>query len=148
MGMGRNGKREGDWGERGRDACFKNLLLFISADAGVRKFLIGWVVMSNLLACIQACISVRDKHDEGIKEMCSTDLSFGRSKLLQSCSNFTLIACLADRDTQEVSYTGFVQTPSGDWKRLQFLPDICNADIHKTTLTFSAKTYSVLNELL
>ena len=34
-------KREGDWGERGRDACYKNPLLFISADAGVRKFLIG-----------------------------------------------------------------------------------------------------------
>ena len=28
MGMGRNGKREGDWGERGRDACYKNPLLF------------------------------------------------------------------------------------------------------------------------
>ena len=28
--------------------------------------------MSNLLACILACISVRDKHDEGIKKMCST----------------------------------------------------------------------------
>ena len=27
--------------------------------------------MSNLLACILACISVRDKHDEGIKKMCS-----------------------------------------------------------------------------
>ena len=37
----RKGKREGDWGERGRDACYKNPLLFISADAGVRKFLIG-----------------------------------------------------------------------------------------------------------
>ena len=35
------GKREGDWGERERDACYKNPLLFISADAGVRKFLIG-----------------------------------------------------------------------------------------------------------
>ena len=46
--------------------------------------------MSNLLACILACISVRDKHDEGIKKMCSTGISFGRSKLLQSCSNFTL----------------------------------------------------------
>ena len=39
------------------------LLLFISADAGFRKFVIGWAVMSNLLACILACISVRDKHD-------------------------------------------------------------------------------------
>ena len=98
--------------------------------------------MSNLLVCI----SVRDKHDEGIKKMCSTGISFGRSKLLQSCSNFTLkpelkptvIACLAGRDAQEVLYAGFFQTPSGDSKRLRFLPDICNADIHKTT--FSAKT--------
>ena len=42
--------------------------------------------------------------------MCPTHMSFGRSKLLQSCSNFTLkheleptvIACLAGRDAQEV----------------------------------------------
>ena len=104
--------------------------------------------MSNLLACILAYISVRDKHDEGIKEMFSTGLSFGRSKLLQSFSNFTLIAYLAGKYTQEVLCTGFVQTPSCDSKRLRFLPDICNADIHKTTFTFSAKTYIVLNELL
>ena len=97
---------------------------------------------------------MRDKPDEGIKEMCSTGISFGRSKLLQSCSNFTLkseleptvIACLAGRDAQEVLCTGFVQTPSGDLKRLRFLPDICNVDIHKTA--FSAKTYTILNELL
>ena len=104
--------------------------------------------MSNLLACILVYISVRDKHDEGIKEICSTGLSFGRSKLLQSCSNFTLIAYLAGKDTQEVLFTEFVQTPSGDSKRVQFLPDICNANIHKTTFSFSAKTYTVLNELL
>ena len=110
--------------------------------------------MSNLLACILACISVRDKHDEGIKKMCSTGKSFGRSKLLQSCSNFTLkpelkptvAACLAGRDAQEVLYTGFVHTPSGDSKRLRFLPNICNADIQKTS--FSAKTYFVLNGVL
>ena len=42
---------------------------------------------------------------------------------------------------------GFVQTPSGDSKWLRFLPDICNADIHKATFSFSAKTYTVLNEL-
>ena len=40
-GDGGKGKREGDWGERERDACYKNPLLFISADAGVCKFLIG-----------------------------------------------------------------------------------------------------------
>ena len=36
----------------------------------------------------------------------------------------TVIACLAGRDAQEVLYTGFVQTPSGDLKRLRFFPDI------------------------
>ena len=56
------------------------------------------------------------------------------------------IACLAGRDAQEVLYTGFSQTPRSDSKWLQFLPDICNANIHKTT--FSEKTYTDLNELL
>ena len=92
--------------------------------------------MSNLFVCILACISVRDKQDEGIKKMCSTGISFGRSKLLQSCSNFTskpelkptVTACLAGRDAQEVLYTGFVHTLSSNSKRLRFLPDICNAD--------------------
>ena len=101
--------------------------------------------MSNLLVCI----SVRDKQDEGIMKMCSTGISFGRSKLLQSCSNFTLkpelkptvTACLAGRDAQEVLYTGFVHTTSSDSKRLRFLPDICNADIQKTS--FSSKTYTL-----
>ena len=32
-----------------------------------------------------------DKYDEGIKEMCSTGISFGITKLLQSCSNLKLI---------------------------------------------------------
>ena len=108
--------------------------------------------MSNLLACILVCISERQKHDKGIKEMCSTGIqSFEiRSKLLQSCSKFvfkteldesTVIACLAGRDAQEVLYTGLIQKPSGDSRQLQFLLDICNANIHKTT--FSAKTYTV-----
>ena len=103
--------------------------------------------MSNLLACILACISVRDKHDEGIKKMCSTGISFGRSKLLQSCNNVkselepTVTACLAGRDAQEVLYTGFVHTTSSHSKRLRFLPDICNADIQKTS--FSSKTYTL-----
>ena len=101
---------------------------------------------------------MRDKHDAGIKQMCSSGIIFGRSKLLQSCSNLTLkpelepavIACLAGREAEEVLYTGFVQTPSGDStdsRRLRFLPNICNADIHKTA--FSAKTLNtVTNELL
>ena len=135
-GIRRKGKMERNWGERVGDACYKNLLLFISADAGVRKFQIGWAVIRNLLACILACIIMRDKHDAGIKQMCSSgisfarskllqscsNLSFGRSKLLQSCSNLTLkpelelavTACLAGRDAQEVLYTVFVQTPSGN----------------------------------
>ena len=53
---------------------------------------------------------------KAIKEMCSTDIRFGRSKLLQSCSNVTVklereptvTACLAGRDDQEVLYTEFV----------------------------------------
>ena len=65
---------------------------------------------------------MRDKHDEGIKEMRFTGISFGRSKLLQRCSYFTLnpelestvIAHLAGRNAQEVLYTGFLQTPRGD----------------------------------
>ena len=98
---------------------------------------------------------MRDKHDAGIKKMCSSGISFGRSKLLQSCSNLTLkqelepaiTACLAGRDAQEVLYTGFVQTPSGNSRRLRFLPNICNADIHKTA--FSEKTLTTfMNELL
>ena len=59
------------------------------------------------------------------KWLCSIGISFGRSKLLQSCRNFTLrseleqtvIACLAGRNAQEVSYSRFVQTPSGDSRR-------------------------------
>ena len=142
-GIRRKGKRKRNWGERVGDACYKNLFLFISADAGVRKFQIGWAVISNLLACILACIIMRDKHDAGIKQMCSSGISFGRSKLLQSCSNLTLkpelelavTACLAGRDAQEVLYTGFVQTPSGNSRRLRFLPNICSADIHKTAFS-------------
>ena len=49
---------------------------------------------------------MRDKHDAGIKQMCSSGIIFGRSKLLQSCSNLRLkpelepavTACLAGRD--------------------------------------------------
>ena len=107
-------------------------------------------------------------HDAGIKEISSTSISFRRSKLLQSCSNFTLkpeleptvIAFLAGRDVQEVLCTRFVQTLSCHSRRLRFLPDICNAEIHKSTgynysknfrswtRVFSAKTYTVLSELL
>ena len=55
---------------------------------------------------------MRDKHDAGIKQMCSSGISFGRSKLLQSCSNLRLkpalepavTACLAGKDAQ----AGFV----------------------------------------
>ena len=59
-----------------------------------------------------------------IKEMCSDGISFGRSKLLQSCSNLTLkfeleptvIACLAGRD--------FVCWICPNTERcLRFLPD-------------------------
>ena len=83
--------------------------------------------------------------------MCSTGISFGRSKLLQSCSNLTfkpeleptVIACLASR------VVDWICPLSGNSKRserLRFLPDICNADIQKTP--YSAKTYTVLNGVL
>ena len=137
--IGRKGKRERDWGERVGDACYKKPLLFISADAGVRKFLVGWAVMNNWLTFILHVL-MRDKHDAGIKQTGSSGIRFGRSKILQSCSNFTLkpeleptvIACLAGRDAQEVLHTEFFQRPSGNSRRLRFLPGICNADIHKT----------------
>lgn len=57
-GKGKGGKERGDWGEKERDTCLKNPLLFISAAACVHKFLIGWVVMSNLLTLL-----VRNFHD-------------------------------------------------------------------------------------
>ena len=41
VGDGEEGKREGGWGERVKDACYKNPPLLISADAEVCKFLIG-----------------------------------------------------------------------------------------------------------
>ena len=85
--------------------------------------------------------------------MCFAGISFGRWKLLQSCSNLTLkpelgptvidcFCCLAGRDAQEVLYTRFVQTPRGNLRQLRFLPNICNADIHKPA--FSANTYTVV----
>ena len=84
----------------------------ISADAGVSKFLIGWAVMSNLLACILACISERQiwyRHQGNV---------FYWHKLLKTTLKPelepTIIACLAGKDAQEVLYTGFVQSPSGD----------------------------------
>ena len=51
QGIGRKGKRGGGLGRGRGDACSKNPLLFISADAGICKFLIGWAVMSNILKC-------------------------------------------------------------------------------------------------
>ena len=35
-GLGGREKKEGDWGERVRNTCYKNPPFFISADAGVR----------------------------------------------------------------------------------------------------------------
>ena len=84
--------------------------------------------------------------------MCFAVISFERSKLLQSRRNLTLkpeleptviacFCCLAGRDAQESFDTRFVQTSSGDLRQLRFLPDICNADIHKPA--FCANTYTV-----
>ena len=33
-------KRRGDWGKKEGNACYSNPVLFTSADAGVRKFLL------------------------------------------------------------------------------------------------------------
>ena len=89
---------------------------------------------------------VRDKHDESFKEMCfhlcSTGIRFEDQNysIIVVASGLnpelepTVTACLADRDAQQVPYTGFVQTPSRDSKRLRFLPYICNAGIHKAAL--------------
>ena len=69
-----------------RDACHKNPLLFISVDTGVRKILIGWAVKSNLLTCISKKQPWR-RHRR--KCLYSSGISFGRSKLLHLCGNFT-----------------------------------------------------------
>ena len=79
-----------------RDACRKNPLLFISADTGVRKILIGWAVKSNLLTCISKkqpwCRHRR-------KCLYSSGISFGRSKLLHLPElEPTIIARLAGKD--------------------------------------------------
>ena len=111
--------------------------------------------MSNLLACILACNSVSNKHDEGIKKMCSTGISFGRSKLLQSCSNFTLkpelkptvTACLAGRDAQEALYTEFAHTTSSDSKRLRFLQTSAMPIFKRPPFNFR-KNNTVLNGVL
>ena len=67
-----------------------------------------------------------------------TGVSFGRSILLQSCSNFELkprleTAYCNSLFSRQRCLGGFVywfaQTPSGDSKLLRFLPDTCNADI-------------------
>ena len=87
-----------------------------------------------------------------IKEMCShlcsTGIRFGRSKLVQSCSNFklkpelepTVTVCLAGRDAQEVLYTDLSKHRAAIARHLQF----CNADIHKRDFP---QTYTVWNEL-
>ena len=86
-----------------REACHKNPLLFISADTGVRKILIGWAVNSNLLTCISKK-QPWSRHRR--KCLYSSRISFRRSKLLHLCGNFTfkpeleptIIARLAGKD--------------------------------------------------
>ena len=76
---------------------------------------------------------MRDKHDAGVKQMCSTDWhKLWRSKLVQSCSNFplkpelkpTVIACLAGRDGQEV----FILDLSKHRAAIQSDCDSCQTD--------------------
>ena len=104
-----------------RDACHKNPLLFISADTGVRKILIGWAVKSNLLTCISKkqpwCRHRR-------KCLYSSGISFGRSKLLHLCGNFTfkpelepnIIARLAGKEAPfSFLFRAFLPLPLPFW---------------------------------
>ena len=104
-----------------RDACHKNPLLFISADTGVRKILIGWAVKSNLLTCISKkqpwCRHRR-------KCLYSSGISFGRSKLLHLCGNFTfkpelepnIIARLAGKEASfSFLFRAFLPLPLPFW---------------------------------
>ena len=131
------------------DACYKNPpLFFISADAGVRKFRIGWAVMSNLLACILACI-LWETAMQALSKCVLLAYALEDQKLLQSCSNFTLkpelkptvTACLAGRDAQEV-FTLDLSKTERRFKAIAILARLSNADIHK--IAFSAKTYTVI----
>ena len=95
--------------------------------------------MSSLLTCIS-----EKQPDGGIKCVLFGKISFGGSKLLQPCSNFafkpdldpTVIACLASRDTEEVLYAGFFQTPRRYSRR--FWSSICNIYINKTLCAVGA----------
>ena len=86
----KKGKREGigkrGWGTPAIRTPFCSLLRTLASTNSCLAepwWITYWRVSWRVL--------VRDKHDEGIKEMCSTGISFGRSKLLQSCSNLKLI---------------------------------------------------------
>ena len=104
-----------------RDGCRKNPLLFISADTGVRKILIGWAVKSNLLTCSSKkqpwCRHRR-------KCLYSSGISFGRSKLLHLCGNFTfkpelepnIIARLAGKEAPfSFLFRAFLPLPLPFW---------------------------------
>ena len=77
-------------------------------------------------------------------------LGFGRSILPQSRINFTLLACLAGRDTQEVFWWCWI-CPNTE-RRFKVIAIFarhlqCRYSQAKATFSFSAKTYTVLNEL-
>ena len=77
-------------------------------------------------------------------------LGFGRSTLPQSRINFTLMACLAGRDTQEVFWWCWI-CPNTE-RRFKVITIFarhlqCRYSQAKATFSFSAKTYTVLNEL-
>ena len=104
-----------------RDACRKNPLLFISADTGVRKILIGWAVKSNLLTCISKK-QPWSRHRR--KCLYSSGISFGRSKLLHLCGNFTfkpelepnIIARLAGKEAPfSFLFRAFLPLPLPFW---------------------------------
>ena len=118
-------KKEGDWRERVGDTCYKKSLfcslLWTLAFANSWLAELWWVTYWHVSwGERQTSRNVFYWH------------KLWKIKLNQSCSNFTsktwtgknCNSFLAGRDTQHVLYTGFVQTPSGDSKRLQFLPDV------------------------
>ena len=75
-------KKEGDWRGRVGDACYKKSL-FVHCCGHWCPQIPDWLSCDELL--IGMYPGVRDKH----QEMCSTGISFGKSKLHQSCGNFT-----------------------------------------------------------
>ena len=140
-GIGRNKNKGGGSGREGKGCLLKEPPIICS-------FLRTLALASSGLAepcwLIYWCVLVRGNHDHdpGIKEMTNvfywhklwkikiTPIKLQLHVETWTGTNSTVIACLAGRDVLEVLYTGFVQNTE---RWLQFLPDICRTDIHKST---------------